>query len=104
MSPSLLLQQNFLGSLGGLSGAVASIQVDFRTADGRPVQYATVKGKGPELEKHPLFSSHDTVMGDVRLLHSIRLMQLYWNCSSITTSARSYGGRHLPCRELPMIT
>ena len=67
-------KQNFLGSLGGLSGAGAVITVDFRTADGRPMQYATVKGKGSELEKHPLFTSHDTVMGDVRICPSRLLL------------------------------
>lgn len=69
-SSPAVCKQNFLGSLGGLSGAGAVITVDFRTGDGRPVQYATVKGKGPELEKHPLFTSHDTVVGDVRLCPS----------------------------------
>ena len=60
------VQHNIFGSIGGLAGASATIQVDFRTADGKPLPYATVKGKGPEPEKHPLFTNHDTVMGDVR--------------------------------------
>jgi len=60
-------QHNIFGSIGGLAGASATIQVDFRTADGKPLPYATVKGKGPEPEKHPLYTSHDTVMGDVRM-------------------------------------
>ena len=59
-------QHNIFGSIGGLAGASATIQVDFRIADGKPLPYATVKGKGPEPEKHPLFTNHDTVMGDVR--------------------------------------
>lgn len=58
--------QNFFGSLGGIGGSVANIQVDLRTSDGRPVAYATVKGRGTEVEKHPLYTSHDTIMGDVR--------------------------------------
>ncbi len=58
-------QLNVFGNIGGLAGASATIQVDFRTADGRPLPYATVKGKGPEPEKHPLFTNHDTVIGDV---------------------------------------
>ena len=66
-TPRLFQMQNFFGTLGGLGGAVANIQMDLRTPDGRPVAYATVKGRGADVEKHPLFTSHDTVMGDVRL-------------------------------------
>ena len=65
------LQHNIFGSIGGLAGASATVQVDFRTADGKPLPYATVKGKGPEPEKHPLFTNHDTVMGDVRTFSAV---------------------------------
>ncbi len=79
-------QHNIFGSIGGLAGASATIQVDFRTADGKPLPYATVKGKGPEPEKHPLFTTHDTVMGDVRICCLQQLAAFLCHTSASFTS------------------
>lgn len=64
------LQKSLFEGLG--LGAGGSIQVDFKTANGRAVKTATVKAKGNETETLPLYSDKDTVTGEVRTFpHSV---------------------------------
>lgn len=49
-------------------GAGGSIQIDFKTADGKAVRTATVKSKGNETETLPLYTNKDTITGQVCLL------------------------------------
>ena len=58
-----VLQKNILGGFG--LGTTASIQLNFKRADGQPVKLATLKTKGTEPEQLPLFSSKDTICAEV---------------------------------------
>lgn len=58
-----VLQKNILGGFG--LGTTASIQLNFKRADGQPVKSATLKTKGTEPEQLPLFSSKDTICAEV---------------------------------------
>lgn len=56
--------QNIFGGLAGL-GSVATVQLEWRRADGRPVATAAVRGRGNETETLPLFTNKDSIVGDV---------------------------------------
>lgn len=57
--------KNILGGFG--LGTTASIQLNFKRADGQPVKLATLKTKGTEPEQLPLFSSKDTICAEVKI-------------------------------------
>ena len=55
------------GLFGGLAlGTHATIQLEFKRADRKPVKAATIKGKGTETEQLPLFTNKDSIVGEVR--------------------------------------
>lgn len=56
---------NIFGGLAGL-GSVATVQLEWRRADGRPVATAAVRGRGNETETLPLFTNKDSIVGDVK--------------------------------------
>ena len=47
-------------------GTYATVQLDFKRADRKPLKAATVKGKGNETEQLPLYTNKDSVVGEVR--------------------------------------
>lgn len=54
------------GLFGGLAlGTYASVQLEFKRADRKPLKAATVKGKGTEAEQLPLYTNKDSVVGEV---------------------------------------
>ena len=46
-------------------GANATIQLEFKRADRKPVRAASIKGKGSETEQLPLYTNKDSVVGEV---------------------------------------
>lgn len=57
------------GLFGGLNlGANASVQLEFRRVDRKPVKAATVKGKNGEIEQLPLYTNKDSIVGEVQHL------------------------------------
>lgn len=47
-------------------GTYATVQLDFKRADRKPLKAATVKGKGNDTEQLPLYTNKDSVVGEVR--------------------------------------
>lgn len=72
-SPKVLLADTvemFLqkGLFGGLTlGTNATVQLEFRRADRKPVKAASIKGKGSETEQLPLYTNKDSVVGEVSM-------------------------------------
>ena len=66
------------GLFGGLAlGANASVQLEFRRADRKPVKAATIKGKSGETEQLPLYTNKDSIVGEASRVH----VCLQGNCS-----------------------
>ena len=59
------VQKNILGNLGIVNAA--TIQLEFKRADGQPVRTVSVKGKNNEVEQLPLFTHKDTLLAEVGL-------------------------------------
>lgn len=56
------------GLFGGLTlGTYATVQLEFRRADRKPVKAASIKGKGSETEQLPLYTNKDSVVGEVSM-------------------------------------
>ncbi|KAL3158408.1 hypothetical protein ABBQ38_010643 [Trebouxia sp. C0009 RCD-2024] len=59
------------GLFGGLAlGTYATVQLDFKRADRKPLKAATVKGKGTETEQLPLYTNKDSVVGEIRVANT----------------------------------
>ena len=60
------------GLFGGLTlGTHATVQLEFRRADRKPVKAASIKGKGSETEQLPLYTNKDSVVGEVSMYAGI---------------------------------
>ena len=60
------------GLFGGLAlGTYATVQLEFKRADRKPLKAATVKGKGTESEQLPLYTNKDSVVGEVTCTNAI---------------------------------
>ena len=71
------------GLFGGLAlGTHATIQLEFKRADRKPVKAATIKGKGTETEQLPLFTNKDSIVGEVRAQGQL----LYSSCWDLNTT------------------
>ncbi|KAA6417127.1 MAG: subunit of retromer complex [Trebouxia sp. A1-2] len=59
------------GLFGGLTlGTNATVQLEFRRADRKPVKAASIKGKGSETEQLPLYTNKDSVVGEIRVANT----------------------------------
>ena len=66
----MLLQKGLKERFGGL-GTSATVQLEFRRADRKPVKAASIKGKGSETEQLPLYTNKDSVVGEVSMYAGI---------------------------------
>ncbi len=62
----MILQKGLKERFGGL-GTSATVQLEFRRADRKPVKAASIKGKGSETEQLPLYTNKDSVVGEVSM-------------------------------------
>ena len=69
------------GLFGGLTlGTHATVQLEFRRADRKPVKAASIKGKGSETEQLPLYTNKDSVVGEVSMC--VRIVVDLKSCTS----------------------
>ncbi len=79
----MILQKGLKERFGGL-GTSATVQLEFRRADRKPVKAASIKGKGSETEQLPLYTNKDSVVGEVSMC--VVIINFLQSCTSASAT------------------